>query len=43
VFLHFGDRQTEEQMDRPVAWSHSRCRERRLNKRTDGQHRCTKL
>ena len=24
-FLHFGDRQTNEQMDRPVAWSRSRC------------------
>ena len=26
------DEQTDEQMDRPVAWSRSRCRERRLNK-----------
>jgi len=25
------DRQTDEQMDRPVAWSRSRCRERRFN------------
>jgi len=35
------DKQTYEQMDTPVAWSRSRCRERRLNKRadidTDGQ------
>ena len=29
--LYLGDRQTDEQMDRPVAWSRSRCRERRLN------------
>ena len=33
AFLQFGDRQTDEQMDTPVAWSRSRCRERRLNKR----------
>ena len=40
VFLQFGDRQTnkqtdrqtDEQMDTYVAWSRSRCRERRLNK-----------
>ena len=31
VFLYFGDRQTCEQMHKPVAWSRSRCRERRLN------------
>jgi len=33
--LHFGDRQTggqtDEKIDRPVAWSLSRCRDRRLN------------
>ena len=36
TFLYFGDghtdKQTEKQTDRPVAWSRSRCRERRLNK-----------
>jgi len=32
TFLQFGDRQTDEQMDTPVAWSHSRCHERQLNK-----------
>jgi len=32
AFLHFGDRQTDKQMDRPIALSRSRCRERRLNK-----------
>jgi len=32
AFLHFGDRQTDKQMDRPVAWSRSRCCERRFNK-----------
>jgi len=26
AFLQFGDRQTDEQMDTPVAWSRSRCR-----------------
>jgi len=35
AFLQFGDRQTNKQtnkqMDTPVAWSRSRCRERRLN------------
>ena len=35
AFSQFGDRhtnkQTDEQMDTPVAWSRSRCRERRLN------------
>jgi len=35
AFLHFGDRrtnkQTNKQMDRPIALSRSRCRERRLN------------
>ena len=31
AFLYFGDRQPDEQMDRPVAWSRSRYRERRLN------------
>jgi len=30
AFLYFGDRQTDTQMDRPIAWSRSRCRERRL-------------
>ena len=30
-------RQTDEQMDMPVAWSRSRCRERRLNKATFSQ------
>ena len=39
VFLHFGDRQTDgqtnEHMDRPVAWSHSRCREWRINNTTN--------
>jgi len=38
-FLHFGDRQTnnqtDEQMDTTVAWSRSRCRERQLNKTQD--------
>ena len=33
LFLYFGDRQTDEQMDRPVAWSRYRYRERRLNNR----------
>jgi len=37
--LYFGDRQaneqTDEQMDSPVAWSCSRCRERRLNKKVN--------
>jgi len=32
ALLYFGDRQTDEQMDRPVAWSRSRCRERRRNR-----------
>ena len=32
AFLRFGDRQTNKQMDKPVAWSRSRYRERRLNK-----------
>jgi len=31
LFLHFGDRQTDEQMDSTDALSRSRCRERRLN------------
>jgi len=31
AFLHFGDRQTNEQMDSSDALSRSRCRERRLN------------
>jgi len=35
AFLYFGERQTDEQMDMPVAWSRSRCRERRLNNQTD--------
>jgi len=30
------DRETDEQMDTPVAWSRSRCRKRRLNKRGGG-------
>jgi len=30
--LQFGDRQTDEQMDTPVAWSRSRCRKQQLNK-----------
>jgi len=30
--LHFGDRQTDEQMDSTDALNRSRCRERRLNK-----------
>jgi len=29
--LHFGDRQTNEQMDSTVALSRSRCRDRHLN------------
>jgi len=33
VFLHFGDKQTNEQMDSIDALSRSRCRERRLNNR----------
>jgi len=32
AFLQFGARQTGEQIDKPVARSRSRCRERRLNK-----------
>ena len=36
AFLHFGDRQTDKQTDEQIdstdALSHSRCRERRLNK-----------
>jgi len=32
VLLHFGDRQTDEQMDSIDALSRSRCRDRRLNK-----------
>ena len=36
AFLYFGDRQTDkktdEQMDRHIAWSRSRCRKQRLNK-----------
>jgi len=32
AFLHFGDRQTDEQMDSIDALSRCRCRERRLNK-----------
>ena len=35
AFLYFGERQTDEQKDMPVAWSRSRCRERRLNNQTD--------
>ena len=31
AFLHFGDRRTDKQMDRTVALSRSRSRERRLN------------
>ena len=38
AFLYFGDRQTDKQtderMDRPVAWSRSCCREWRLNNST---------
>jgi len=38
AFMHFGDRQTnkqtDKQMDRPIALSRSRCRERRLNTTT---------
>jgi len=38
AFLQFGDSQTDEQMDTPVAWSRSRCRERRLNKTSANKH-----
>ena len=31
--MHFGDRETDEQMDSTDALSRSRCRERRLNNR----------
>ena len=31
TFLHFGDRQTDEQMDSTDALSHSRCREQQLD------------
>jgi len=37
-FLHFGDRQTDEQMYSTDALSRSRCRERRLNKRKQARH-----
>jgi len=40
AFLHFGDKtdeQKQKQMDTPVAWSRSRCRECQLNKATFSQ------